>query len=106
MLDLSAVVHSKVPAPLPTPSSVLRTLSPLFPADTDSAHVPSSPLDSVANALTLPPIHVDHVAEAVCIAVENERTDVRGVYGVREMRKLIGWEFKGTGRGEQLAGQH
>ena len=54
-----------------------------------------SPLDSVANALTIPPIHVDHVAEAICIAAENARSDVRGVVGVDEMRELIGWVRKG-----------
>lgn len=49
----------------------------------------SSALDSVARALSLPPIHVDHVAEAICVAADGERTDVRGKYGVREMRDLI-----------------
>ncbi|KAI0322213.1 mitochondrial protein [Amylostereum chailletii] len=97
LLDLSAVVHAKIPAQIPTPSSVLRTISPIFPTGT-SSHIRSSPLDSVANALTLPPIHVDHVAEAICIAVDNEREDVKGVYGVKEMRRLIGWERKGASR--------
>ena len=54
-----------------------------------------SPLDSVANALSIPPIHVDHVAEAICIATDNERAGVRGVYGVSDIRELIGWHEKG-----------
>lgn len=47
-------------------------------------------LDAVANALTVPPIHVDHVGEAIAAAVNIDR-DIRGVYGVREMRELMGW---------------
>lgn len=50
----------------------------------------------MANALVLPPIHVDHVAEAICVALDNERVDVRGAVGVREMRRLIGWAEKGS----------
>lgn len=38
---------------------------------------------------------MDHVAEAAIIAAENERIDVSGVYGVDEMRELIGWVKKG-----------
>ena len=70
---------------MPTPSSVLRSLgSALGP-------MVSSPLDSVANALTIPPIHVEHVAEAICIALNPARPDVKGVVGVRRMRELVGW---------------
>lgn len=96
LLDLSATLHSKVPYGIPTPSGVLRTLaSTMTSGQLYSSFVAPSPLASVANALTIPPIHVDHVAEAICIAVDSERTDVRGVYGVREMRELIGWSQKG-----------
>ncbi|ETW85871.1 hypothetical protein HETIRDRAFT_308501 [Heterobasidion irregulare TC 32-1] len=96
LLDLSSVVHSKIPRGLPTPSNLLRALSPAFPTGTaPSSPIQTSPLDSVANALTLPPIHVDHVAEAICIAVDNARPDIHGVYGVREMREMIGWSQKG-----------
>lgn len=63
----------------------------------------ASPLDSVANALTIPPIHVDHVAEVICIAMDNERADVRGVYGVNDIRELIGWHEKGQ---EPVGGGH
>lgn len=56
---------------------------------------PSSPLppsfDAVANALTIPPIHVDHVGGTIAAAVDIDRDDIRGVYGVREMRELMGW---------------
>lgn len=48
----------------------------------------------MANALTLPPIHVEHVAEAICVALDPAR-NVRGPVGVRAMRELIGWSEKG-----------
>jgi len=48
-------------------------------------------LDAVANALTIPPIHVDHVGETIASAADIDRDDIRGVYGVREMRDLMGW---------------
>ncbi|THH08659.1 hypothetical protein EW146_g8920, partial [Bondarzewia mesenterica] len=84
-LDLSSVIHFKLPPGLPSPSSILRSLSPAFPTGTSpSSPIQSSPLDSVANALTLPPIHVNHVAEAICIAADNARSDMRGV--LRERR--------------------
>ena len=87
-LDLSSVLHSKIPEGIPTPSRLLRALASI-------SRSPSSPLppafDAVANALTIPPIHVDHVGEAIGVAVDVDRDDIRGVYGVREMRDLIGW---------------
>ena len=52
-----------------------------------------SMLNSLANAMTLPPIHVDHVAQAICAALQVE--DVRGPVGVQEMRNLIGWVEEG-----------
>lgn len=95
LLDLSASVHAKVPPAVPTPSAVLRTLAGLTPRAAPGSLVAPSPLDSVANALTIPPIHVDHVAEAICIAADNAREDVSGVVDVQEMRRLIGWTQKG-----------
>ncbi|EKM55358.1 uncharacterized protein PHACADRAFT_173469 [Phanerochaete carnosa HHB-10118-sp] len=97
LLDLSASLHTKVPQAVPTPSGVLRTLAGLSSRPTPASLVSPSPLDSVANALTIPPIHVDHVAEAICIAADNARGDVSGVVDVREMRRLIGWTQKGQG---------
>jgi hypothetical protein len=81
-LDLSSTVQSKFPKGVPTPSELLRGFSERLVGK-------SSALDSVARALSLPPIHVDQVAEAVCVAADGERTEVRGKYGVREMRDLI-----------------
>lgn len=83
LLDLSSTVQSKLPIGVPTPSDILHGLSQTFVGRT-------SALDSIASALSLPPIHVDQVAEAICVAANSERPDVQGVYGVREMRGLIG----------------
>ncbi|KAI0798011.1 NAD-P-binding protein [Abortiporus biennis] len=93
-LDLSVNIHARVPRGLPTPGSILRSLSSAFSSGPSSSLISPSPLESVANALTIPPIHVDHVAEAICIAVEDEH--VNGVYGVNDMRALIGWAAKGN----------
>ncbi|GBE81946.1 NAD(P)-binding protein [Sparassis latifolia] len=108
LLDLSATIHSKAPSGFPTPSSVLRSLASAFPAASSdpSPLVGPSPLDSIANALTIPPIHVDHVAEAICIAVDQARPDVKGVVGVKEMRDLIGWSSKGQQQSSVRAQPH
>ncbi|KAI0006142.1 NAD-P-binding protein [Russula compacta] len=82
LLDLSSTTQSKLPKGVPTPSELLHGISNMLVGK-------PSALDSVARALSLPPIHVDQVAEAICVAADRERSDVRGVYGVREMRDLI-----------------
>ncbi|KAH9856917.1 NAD-P-binding protein [Lenzites betulinus] len=102
LLDLSATLHAKAPAGFPTPGAVLRTLGGLLPRPAHATLTPDSPLHALARALTIPPIHADHVAEAVCIAADVGRADVRGAYGVREMRELIGW----AGKGERGAAVH
>ncbi|RDX56740.1 NAD(P)-binding protein [Lentinus brumalis] len=105
LLDLSATIHAKAPAGFPTPSAVLRTLGSMLPRGRSSLNgdqlLPDTGFDAIARALTIPPIHVDHVAEAVCIAADITRPDVRGPYGVERMRELIGWHQKG-----QQAGAH
>lgn len=37
--------------------------------------------------MTIPPIHVDTIGEAVCMSIEDEA--VRGVVGVKEMRRML-----------------
>jgi len=88
LLDLSATIHSNIPQNIPTPSGLLRVLGSSIP----SSSIPPV-LDSMANALTIPPIHVEHVAEAIIVALTS---DVRGVVDVRRMRKLIGWKEKAS----------
>jgi len=99
LLDLSATLHRSAPAGIPTPSSVLRALgaavTPPPPSSADLDMQPSA-LSSIANALTVPPIHVDHVAEAICKVVLDDT--VEGVVDVKRMRELIGWSSEETGR--------
>ncbi|KAJ7285776.1 mitochondrial protein [Mycena rebaudengoi] len=83
LFDLSARLHARLPdavrAPLRAALAGLSRASPETP----------SPIVSVANALTTPPVHVDQVGAAVVQACV--RPEVRGVLGVRQMRELIGW---------------
>ncbi|KAF8525684.1 hypothetical protein JB92DRAFT_3093566 [Gautieria morchelliformis] len=97
LASLSATLHSHAPPLLPTPSRVLHALARAQSPDPRSpSPAPShtnTPLPSAIHALVttleLSPIHVDHVAEAVCRAIK--RQDVRGPVGLRRMRELIGW---------------
>ncbi|KAG6898373.1 hypothetical protein C0992_009048 [Termitomyces sp. T32_za158] len=86
LFDLSATLHAKIPHSLPTPSSVLRHVGARLRHENTS----TSSLESIANALTTPPIHVDHVAMAVCAVLDSDNP-VRGVIGVQQMRALVGW---------------
>jgi len=86
-LDLSAAIHRKIPQGLPTPSSLLRSLGSIY-ASPPSSHIGSS-FDSLANALIIPPIYVDHVADAICVALDLTN-DIRGVVDVRRMRAILG----------------
>ncbi|KAI1795851.1 NAD(P)-binding protein [Ganoderma leucocontextum] len=96
LLDLSATIHAKLPSGFPTPSAVLRTVGSLVPRPPSAREsLVDSPFNSMARVLTIPPIHVDHVAEAICIAADNSRADVHGPYGLEGMRELIGWHQKG-----------
>ncbi|EJD52923.1 NAD(P)-binding protein [Auricularia subglabra TFB-10046 SS5] len=83
MLSASAHFHHRLPESVPTPAGLMRTLSRLV----------AEPLDSVANALTTHPIHVEHVASAACAAVEDSTAS--GPLDVRAMRRLIGWPLDG-----------
>lgn len=98
LLDLSSVVHKKIPQGIPTPSSMLRALAYATSApetnQSQSIDLEPSPFSSIANGLTIPPIHVDHVAEAICKVILDD--SVEGVVGVGKMRELIGWADKGN----------
>ncbi|KIM28867.1 hypothetical protein M408DRAFT_329291 [Serendipita vermifera MAFF 305830] len=75
--------------------SPINVLSKLAESSEQSSRVDDNPaaidtpLDSISRAMTIPPIHVDHVGEAVCESIE--RGDVAGPVGVWEMRRLLGW---------------
>lgn len=79
-----------------TPDPEFSQSSPSTPLGGDSGGVEasSSALESVANALETPPIHVDHVADAIMVAL-NSTSGIRGAVGVRRMRELIGWSESG-----------
>ena len=100
ILDLCATLHRKSPPGIPTPSSILRSLgsSGLF----GGGESIGSPLQSIADALAIPPIHVDHVADAICAALDS-RNGVQGVVNVRRMRELIGWSEEQRSAGLGLA---
>ncbi|TFK42533.1 hypothetical protein BDQ12DRAFT_676377 [Crucibulum laeve] len=88
LLDLSSSIHAKVPRSLPTPAGLLRSLGSV--GNSSAADESPSSFASMANALVIPPIHVDHVADAICVALDSSQ-EVRGVVNVRRMRELIGW---------------
>lgn len=76
----------------PTPSQVLHALG---------RSTPGSPFASMANALEIPPMHVDQVAQAIVLAIERPKEIVTNeVIGVREMRELIGWEWEAKVKAE------
>ena len=87
-LDILSVFHSKIPEGIPTPLGLVRVFALM-------SRLPSSSLppafDAVANMLTVPLIHVDHVGKAIAAAVNVDREDIRGVYGVRWMIALMYW---------------
>jgi hypothetical protein len=87
LLDLSTSLHHNAPRVVPTPAGALRMLA-------SATGGLSSPFTAMSNALTTPPIHVDHVADAVVRALDVRATNVRGVVDVRDMRELIGWSAK------------
>ncbi|CAE6414522.1 unnamed protein product [Rhizoctonia solani] len=94
LLDLSATLHQKIS--LPGPANLLRALASAglarrsqIPGPDSAGGVLDNPLEAMARALEIPPIHVDHVAQAACEAIT--QGDVVGPHGVREMRRLIGW---------------
>lgn len=100
-LNMSASVQSILPPLMraSTHGSILSSFSPR--RSTSPFYRPSAAYDnsttgennippaaeSLGNLLSIPPIHVDTVAEAVCRSIE--RRNVRGVVGVEEMRELV-----------------
>ncbi|KAL5511210.1 hypothetical protein ACEPAH_4425 [Sanghuangporus vaninii] len=100
LLDLSATIHHALPSYVPTPAGLLRAISSSSstPSITPGTLNPSV-FASVANALTVPPIHVDHVAEAIVRAIADD--GVEGVMDVRRMREIIGWVEKGSSPNDQ-----
>jgi hypothetical protein len=92
LLDFSATLHQAAPDALPTPAKALRfinrSLSSSSPIDSPT-HL-GTPFAAMANVLSVPPVHVEHVAEAVVRSIEQE--GVEGPIDVAGIRKLVGWE--------------
>jgi len=101
MLSVASGAH-KLLGPL-SPISLLSRLTAAPEPITIDGTTPlvDNPIDSVTRAMTIPPIHVDHVGEAVCESIE--RDDVNGPVGVWEMRRMIGWVEKGRDNSDAFA---
>jgi len=94
IFDFSARIHDAMPSYIPMPSSVLRWLgTTVCPYATDKT---PSALTSMANLLSTPPIHLDHLGEAICLSLDPTK-GIRGVLGVRDMRELIGLSASQSG---------
>ncbi|KAJ7905563.1 hypothetical protein B0H14DRAFT_3078991 [Mycena olivaceomarginata] len=83
LLDLTSTVHAALPDVL---RGSLRAAVSQLPGRAEET---PSPAVSVANALTTPPMHVDHVANAAVAACLNP--EIHGVLEVKQMRETIGW---------------
>lgn len=82
ILEASAKLHALVPpalhlAPSPPPSAI------------PTNHIPPA-YASLASLMSIPPIHVDAVGEAVCRSIAS--SDVEGVVDVQRMRDMLGFD--------------
>ncbi|KAG8831666.1 hypothetical protein FRC18_006214 [Serendipita sp. 400] len=69
--------------------SPLSVLTNLTRSQRHEGNALDNPIASMNRALTIPPIHVDHVGEAICAAIEDESAN--GPLDVWAMRRLLGW---------------
>jgi hypothetical protein len=65
-------------------------LSKLFPSSQASSSSTPPATSSLAALLTIPPIHVDTIAEAVCQSIEDD--SIRGIVDVRRMRLMSNYD--------------
>ncbi|KAG8861166.1 hypothetical protein FRB96_003116 [Tulasnella sp. 330] len=112
-LDLSSNLHHNPPfrLPIPLPSNILRSMTAnsskrepstqLGAVEADAPAVEPSVLSSMANALEVPPMHVDTVADAIVTIIQS-RPDVRGPVSVGGMREVVGWHGHGS-KGQEHA---
>ncbi|GJJ12110.1 hypothetical protein Clacol_006351 [Clathrus columnatus] len=84
LASLSATLHKNAPSIIPTPSRILRSLSPKSssPRPEEIPHA----LQGLSQTLELEPIHLDHVGEAICKAIEGR--DIHGAVPIDMVRKL------------------
>ncbi|KAH8833658.1 mitochondrial protein [Flagelloscypha sp. PMI_526] len=85
LIDVSSTLHKKAIG-YPTPAGVLRSLAPRGTSEDLSD---ASPFSAIANAMTVPPLHVDQVAQTIVKALDPDRQDIVNVVGVEEMTALL-----------------
>lgn len=81
LASLSATVHRNAPSFIPTPSRILRALSPK-----DSIREIPDAFQGLAATLELEPIHLDHVGIAICETIESKT--ISGAIPVEKLREL------------------
>ncbi|CAG8539813.1 749_t:CDS:2, partial [Acaulospora colombiana] len=86
-LEVMGGIHSTLG--VLSPISILSNITKPHKSNGQENEQLDGHIQSIERAATIPPIHVDHVGEAVCEAIARE--EVSGPVGVREMRKLLGW---------------
>ncbi|KAH8926002.1 NAD(P)-binding protein [Atractiella rhizophila] len=97
LTDLSSYVQTHLPLPLKA-----NSLASIF-FEKPAQELPSV-AKSMANLLSIPPIHVDHVAMAACIAIERE--GIEGVVDTQKMRELVGFGEEQREGEQNVQGEH
>lgn len=82
LLEVSSTLHQYVPPAL--------RLAPSAPDRREPVEAVPPAFQSFASLLSVPPIHVDAVGEAVCRAIASP--DVDGVVDVARMRQMLGFD--------------
>lgn len=90
LLEATSNLHALVPPSL----HLLPSAPPSSPVPSPTASIPSA-ATSLSSLLSIPPIHVDAVGEAVCAAIADEGT--QGVVDVERMRRMLGFDELGWG---------
>ncbi|GAA5914888.1 hypothetical protein JCM8208_003039 [Rhodotorula glutinis] len=107
LLEATSHLHALVPPSLhllpQAPSPLPNSAPSLNNTDPAATQLPSA-LTSLSSLLSIPPIHVDAIGEAVCRAIADEHT--RGVVDVGAMRDMLGfdalgWGGSGAGKGRR-----
>ncbi|GAA5938264.1 hypothetical protein JCM3775_002931 [Rhodotorula graminis] len=103
LLEATSHLHALVPPALHLLPSAPRPLPNSAPslADDPATAFPGA-LTSLSSLLSVPPIHVDAVGEAVCRAIADDATS--GVIDVAAMRDMLGFDALGWGGKQRRAG--
>lgn len=82
LLEASSTVHQYIPPAL--------RFAPAYRSPRQPAEAVPSAFQSFASLLSVPPIHVDAVGEAVCRSIAAPEVD--GVVDVARMRQMLGFD--------------